>query len=69
MRHLVLYSVGYVLWCSLVGRRSDRPRRALPLPGDGAIVWFVAGLALATWLVRGWYPIDEWVPLLFVAVR
>jgi fucose 4-O-acetylase-like acetyltransferase len=27
---------------------------------------FVAGLALLTWVVRGWYAIDEWVPLLFV---
>ena len=64
--HLVLYSVGYMLWRSLVGRRRDRPRRSWPLPGHAAVVWFVVGLALATWLVRGWYPIDEWVPLLFV---
>jgi glucan biosynthesis protein C len=64
--HLVLYSVGYVLWRWLVDRPRDRLRRALPLPGHAAVVWFVGGLALATWLVRGWYPIDEWVPLLFV---
>ncbi|MCP4250989.1 MAG: acyltransferase family protein, partial [bacterium] len=64
--HLVLYSVGYMLWRSLVDRGRDRSRRPWPLPGYAAVVLFVVGLALATWLVRGWYPIDEWVPLLFV---
>ena len=43
-----------------------RPPRTWPVPGHIAIVAFVIGLALVTWIVRIWYPIDEWVPLLFV---
>jgi surface polysaccharide O-acyltransferase-like enzyme len=29
-------------------------------------VAFVLALALVSWIVRFWYPVDKWVPLLFV---
>jgi hypothetical protein len=64
--HLLLYSLGYVIWRSVADRRTSRPPRTWPVPGHIAIVAFVIGLALVTWIVRIWYPIDEWVPLLFV---
>ncbi|MCP3997566.1 MAG: acyltransferase [bacterium] len=64
--HLVLYSVGYVVWRSLIDRRSKRSPKTWPVPNYAAVVGFVVGLGLVTWIVRGWYPIDEWVPLLFV---
>jgi hypothetical protein len=64
--HLVLYSAGYALWRSLSDRRRDRPGRTWPLPGYAAVTGFVVLLALVTWVVRGWYPIDEWVPLFFL---
>jgi len=64
--HLLLYSLGYVIWRSVADRRTSRPPRTWPVPGNIAIVLFVIGLALVTWIVRIWYPIDEWVPLLFV---
>jgi peptidoglycan/LPS O-acetylase OafA/YrhL len=64
--HLLLYSVGYVTWRLLIDRRQRPPARTLQVPGHRAIIAFVVALALVTWLVRGWYPIDEWVPLLFI---
>ncbi len=36
------------------------------MPSHAAVMGFVIALGLTTWVVRGWYPIDEWVPLLFV---
>ena len=63
--HLVLYSVGYVLVRRIAARHELSPRVVAP-PGHATIVGFVVALALVTWIVRAWYPIDEWVPLLFV---
>jgi glucan biosynthesis protein C len=62
---LLLYSGVYVAWRTLRGRRS-RPYRMWPAPSNGAIVGFVVALSLVTWIVRWWYPVDTWVPLLFV---
>jgi hypothetical protein len=64
--HVLLYSLAYAAWRSLVERRADRPRRTWSPPNHAAIVGFVVVLALVTFVVRGWYPIDEWVPLFFV---
>jgi peptidoglycan/LPS O-acetylase OafA/YrhL len=66
MGHLLLYSAGYVIWRRVADRYSNRPGRAWSLPNHVSIVSFVIALALVTWLVRGWYAIDEWVPLFFV---
>jgi peptidoglycan/LPS O-acetylase OafA/YrhL len=64
--HVLLYSLAYAAWRSLVERYADRPPRTWSPPNHAAIVGFVVGLALVTFVVRGWYPIDEWVPLFFV---
>jgi surface polysaccharide O-acyltransferase-like enzyme len=64
--HLLLYSGAYVAWRWAAERRGAGPRESSPPPGHVALSAFVAGLALLTWVVRGWYAIDEWVPLLFV---
>jgi len=64
--HLLLYSAAYVGWRLFTDHRTERSRRTWRVPSHGAIVGFVVVLALATWVVRWWYPIDEWVPLLFV---
>lgn len=63
--HLLLYSAAYVVW-RWIADRAARPRRAWAPPNNAAILGFVVGLALVTWIVRVWYPVDEWVPLLFV---
>ncbi len=62
---LLLFSVSYVAWRK-ARDTTRRPPRILPPPTHASIVVFVTILALATWIVRWWYPIDEWVPLLFV---
>lgn len=62
---LLLYTAVYVAW-RRVANRAERPRRTWPPPNHPAIAGFVVGLALVTWIVRWWYPVDEWVPLLFV---
>jgi len=64
--HLLLYSAGYVVWRWIVDRRPERPRKTWLPPGHAAIVGFVIGLALITWVVRWSFPIDEWVPLFFI---
>lgn len=64
--HLLFYSALYVAGRWLLDRRGHSRRVSWPVPGHGAIVAFVAALALASWLVRSSYPIDEWVPLFFV---
>ena len=61
--HLLLYSGIYVAWRLAAG---SRPRRTWAPPGHAAIVGFVVALALLTWIVRLWYPVDKWVPLLYV---
>ena len=64
--HLLLYSAAYVGWRLIADRKTERSRREWPVPSHSAIVGFVVVLALATWVVRWWYPIDVWVPLFFV---
>jgi peptidoglycan/LPS O-acetylase OafA/YrhL len=64
--HLLLYSALYVAWRRWADRRPGSEQRALPVPGHLAFLGFAAGLALLTWVVRFWWPIDEWTPLLFV---
>lgn len=64
--HLLLYSIGYVAWRVITEGRTDRPRRTWPIPTHAGLAAFVLGLGLVTWVVRWWYPIDEWVPLMFV---
>ena len=63
--HLVLYSVGYVAWRHVADRRAGGPRGTWSPPGHAGIVGFIIALALISWIVRIWYPIDEWVPLFF----
>jgi glucan biosynthesis protein C len=63
--HLLLYSAVYVGWRVIADRRTDR-RAVWPVPSHSAVVSFVVVLAVMTWVVRWWFPIDEWVPLFFV---
>jgi glucans biosynthesis protein C len=63
--HLMLYSAAYVAWRQLSARSANAPSR-WPPPSHLAIAGFVIVLALATWTVRVWYPVDKWVPLLWV---
>ncbi|WP_413250152.1 acyltransferase family protein [Sinomonas flava] len=63
--HLLLYTLVYVAVArvSAVGRL--RRRTPLPPPGHGAILAFVGGLVLVTWVIRWWFSVDDWIPLFF----
>ncbi|MGT2462584.1 acyltransferase family protein [Sinomonas atrocyanea] len=61
--HLLLYSAVYVLWAR---RPGSRRVSTLAAPGHVAVLMFAVVLILVTWLVRWWFPVDDWVPLFFV---
>jgi hypothetical protein len=63
--HLLLYCLAYVLW-RRISASFEGAAMTPALPGHTAIICFVIGLSLITWLVRIWYPIDKWVPFLWV---
>jgi glucan biosynthesis protein C len=64
--HLLLYSLGYVLWRHIIRRDIYSKRLKLSVPGHRAILLLFVALALGSWIVRIWYPIDRWIPLFFV---
>lgn len=64
--HLLAYSLVYVGWRRLADRRRAGAPRAWPVPTHVSILGFVVVLAAVTWVVRGWYAIDEWIALLWV---
>jgi glucans biosynthesis protein C len=63
--HLLLYWAVYVAWRQTVVLSEQAPSK-WPPPNHAAIAGFVFALALITWTVRVWYPVDKWVPLLWV---
>ena len=63
--HLLLYCLAYVALRQFLGWFEVAPRSVPPV-GHGGIVAFVLVLALITWLVRIRYPVDRWVPFLWI---
>jgi glucans biosynthesis protein C len=63
--HLLLYCFAYTAWCRISESSEGAPMK-LALPSHAAIASFVVALALITWLVRIWYPVDKSVPFLWV---
>nr|WP_269082888.1 acyltransferase family protein [Allosalinactinospora lopnorensis] len=71
IQHLLVYAVLYAVWrgfcvgvTSWRGASSPSPARPATAPGAGTIVGFTLAVALATFILRGWYPVDQWVPVL-----
>ena len=73
LEHLLIFSAVYVLWRVIRDRRARRAEAAgpaaaepelRPTPRAWAILLFALGLALASAVVRTWFPIDKWVYLL-----
>jgi len=58
--HLLVYALLYAVWCAIHGPlvRAEAPR---PFPSHLAIAVYTLCLALATIVVRHWYPIVRWV--------
>jgi len=68
VQNLLVYSLLYVLCrqgARLLGRARRRRRGGLgSVPGHRALLVLTAGIAVATFLVRLRYPLDQWVPVL-----
>ncbi len=64
LAHLLFYAVCYTLWRQ-VGHHAPRANRAdAAAPGHLAILMFALGLAIITFIVRIWYPVNRWVQFL-----
>ena len=62
----MLYCLAYAAFRWISDPSKDDAPMNLALPSHTAIVSFIVALALITWLVRIWYPIDKWVPFLWL---
>ncbi len=63
--HLLLYCLAYTAFRQISGLFEVAPRQ-VRLASHAAISSFIVALALITWLVRIWYPVDRWVPFLWI---
>ena len=63
--HLVLYSTGYLLWRQTRKGQNEK-ESAVPLPTALVILIFIIALALVSFIVRIWYPIDRWAALFWL---
>jgi hypothetical protein len=61
VEHLLVYGLLYAAW-RRVRRRAPSVYRAAP--ADAAILAYTLGLAVATWIVRRWYPMNAWTAIL-----
>ncbi|WP_378533920.1 acyltransferase family protein [Nocardiopsis sediminis] len=72
LQHLLCYVLLYAAWRWIADRfrpagrdaRRAAPRSTPQAVGTGAIVAFTAVIALATFALRVFYPVDQWVPML-----
>jgi surface polysaccharide O-acyltransferase-like enzyme len=64
--HLLVYGIGYILWRQFARRDTSSTQPKAALPTHGTILMFTLALAIVTWIVRIWYPIDRWVAFLFL---
>ena len=61
VQHLLLFTLGYTLWCGSRHQGEKPSSRPLDPPGYGKVVVFAFGLALVLSIIRNWFYIDEWV--------
>jgi glucans biosynthesis protein C len=64
LAHLLLYSAAFVAWREAIVSAARAGR--WPAPGHRTVAGFMLALALITWTVRLRYPVDKWVPLLWI---
>jgi Acyltransferase family len=63
--HLLLYCFAYTALRQISGLFEVAPKK-VPLASHAGIASFTVALGLITWLVRIWYPVDKWVPFLWI---
>lgn len=59
--HLLVYSAAYVLYRACFPRAAADADATTPFPGPGRLLGYALLLALASTVLRIWYPIDLWV--------
>jgi len=64
LEHLLLFSLGYLVWRQLFRPRGTAGEQRKSLPSLLAIVAFALAVAVSSALVRIWSPIDRWFNLL-----
>jgi len=69
IQHLLIYSLFYLICRWLAGhvvriRGASAATRPMGIPGHGGLVALSLAVAAATFLIRLYYPLDTWVPLL-----
>jgi glucan biosynthesis protein C len=64
LQHLLLFSLGYLLWRQLSGPRGLTGKRHESPPRLLTVVVFALVVAISSFFVRLWSPIDRWFNLL-----
>ena len=64
LEHLLLFGIVYALSRRLRGNRPPLQKADTPLPSTIAILAMAAFVAVASYLIRLWSPIDRWFKLL-----
>ena len=64
--HLLLYSLGYVIWRQLTKRIHIRAQTDASIPWHAVLLAFLLILILFTWVIRFRYTINQWVPFLYL---
>ncbi|PLS18003.1 acyltransferase [Bacillus sp. M6-12] len=63
IEHLLIYSVLYVLWKQIVKKGIIREGKIQFTASHASILSLVFLAAIATFIIRIWYPIDHWIGL------
>jgi fucose 4-O-acetylase-like acetyltransferase len=66
LMHLLLYSCAYIIWRMATDRWGLKDRVQFKLPNHIFILVFAFVLTAITWIVRIWYPLDQWKPLMVI---
>jgi glucan biosynthesis protein C len=64
VEHLLLFSLLYALWRIIWRRPVPTGLENTRVPGPVTILALALGIAVASGIVRIWYPIDRWINLL-----
>jgi hypothetical protein len=64
--HLMVYSIGYVLWRWITKRFNIRAKSDAKISWHAVLLVFVIIFTLVTRLIRFRYDINQWIPLLYL---